>query len=146
MTIILRPSPTIDVVGAVTGVSITDGAVTLDALAVPYGQATVDVPLTADTDLDDYDPRDDRRIIIHGNDGVATSRDFDLGLRQRSVDYNAKLVTLTLATDEALLTDYATLVEDPAPRKYEGSVRGVVGYVLAVAAGISTHRPSRHPT
>ena len=44
----------------------TGGTVSLDALRVPYATATVILPLTPETLLDDLDPRDDHRIIING--------------------------------------------------------------------------------
>jgi hypothetical protein len=108
------------------------GALTLDALAIPYGRATFDLPLNADTALEDFDPRDDVRALVTASEATsATSRTFDLGIRSRSVDYVAKTVSLECATDEALLQDYATLTTDEGARAEEGSLRGVVDYVLA---------------
>jgi hypothetical protein len=59
-----------------------------------------------------------------------TPRVFNLGLRERVVDHDAKTVSLFLASDEALLMDYATLVEDTGARAYETSLRAVCNYVL----------------
>jgi hypothetical protein len=42
------------------------GSITLDALRVPYATATIVLPLTAATLLDNLDPRDDHRVIING--------------------------------------------------------------------------------
>lgn len=58
------------------------------------------------------------------------TRTFDLGLRSREVDHEAKTVTLRLASDEAVLQKYAELVDDPTPRTYESSLRDVCDYVL----------------
>lgn len=44
----------------------TGGSVALGALNVPYASATVTLPLTPDTALDDLDPREDTRVIING--------------------------------------------------------------------------------
>jgi hypothetical protein len=115
------------------------GALTLDSLAIPYGRATFDLPLNADTALEDFDPRDDVRALVTASEATsATSRTFDLGIRSRSVDYVAKTVSLECATDEALLQDYATLTTDNGARALEGSLRGVVDYVLArIGAALS---------
>ena len=65
----LHPFATVEIVGQET-VEVTGGDVTLDALAIPYVSATLTVPWTPDLDLDDFDPRDDVRIIISaGNTG-----------------------------------------------------------------------------
>ena len=70
MTVELRvPSVTVSVSGA-AAVRPTDGSVILAALRVPYARATVILPLTAATILDDLDPREDHRVIINaGNTG-----------------------------------------------------------------------------
>jgi hypothetical protein len=57
-------------------------------------------------------------------------RTFNLGLRSRSVDHVAKTVTLQVASDEAILMDYATLIEDTGALALQGSIRSVVNYVL----------------
>lgn len=58
-------------------------------------------------------------------------RTFDLGLRSREVDHVAKQIILELATDEALLMDYAPLAVDAGARAHETSLRAVCNYVLS---------------
>jgi len=60
----------------------------------------------------------------------ATPRTFDLGIRSRTVDHAAQTVDLTATSDEALLTDYATLVTDTGALTVQMSLRGIVNYVL----------------
>lgn len=64
-TQIARPHVTVSVDGE-TSTYPTGGAVQLDALRVPYAFATIILPLTPETMLDDLDPRDDHRVIING--------------------------------------------------------------------------------
>lgn len=108
---------------------ITGGDIVLDALTVPYGVATAVYDLQPG-DTDDADPRDDIRVVLTcSSDGGATVRPFDLGIRDRSIDHTAKTVELTLATDEALLMDYAPLADDTS-QKATTSLRALVNYVL----------------
>jgi hypothetical protein len=63
------------------------------------------------------------------------------------VDHKAKTVTLQLASDEALLMDYATLVEDTGARAHQGSVRAVCDYVLArIGAALAPGGPDADVT
>jgi hypothetical protein len=129
----VRPSVTAEVVGQAEDLSVAGGRLTLDSLNIPYATADVEVPLT-DLDLDDLDPRANVRVVVTTADEVAgTSRVFNLGLRDRTIDHDSRRVRVVLASDEALLTDYATLVLDAAPRTRETSLRGVVNYVLGKA-------------
>lgn len=57
-------------------------------------------------------------------------RFFDLGIRSCSPDRAAGTVTLDLASDEAILSDFAQLADDETPRTLETSLRDVVDYVL----------------
>ena len=85
------------------------------------------------TTLDALDPRDDLRIRIdvEFSDGATTvERSFNLGLRERNIDYEREVIVLTLASDEALLSDYAPLADDTAPLSLGTSLRDVVDYVL----------------
>jgi len=114
------------------------GTITLDSLAVPYGAAQIELPLTASSSLDDLDPRDDARIVIRAQDLEASPpvlRTFDLGIRSRTVDYITQTVSISCATDEALLDDYATLTEDSSAIPLQGSLRAVVNHVLAQVTG-----------
>jgi hypothetical protein len=154
-TALLRPSVTasVDQPGVLTGkadapVKVVGGDVTLDALAVPYAQGTLDVPYDDATILDGADPRDPVRVLINAGDEIAgTVRAFNLGLRRREVDHVSKVITCAVESDEAILTDYAPLTPDPTgPRLYEKSLRGLVGYVLARATGALTQYPVPSPT
>ena len=125
---LLRPTASL-VLDALT-MDVPDGTVTLDSGAVPYGRATVTVPLVDPDDLEDIDPRLEQRATITAGDDLAVSRVFDLGLTGRRVDHAARTVTLDCATDEALLMRYAVLAADTGARALEGSLRDVVDYVL----------------
>lgn len=128
-TSLVRPSATV-AVGEVD-VEVSSGRVALDSGRVPYGQATVEVPLIDLEDLEALDPRDDLRVALTASDDVAgLDRVFDLGLRARAVDHKRKLITLELASDEAILMDYAPLVADLGARAHEASLRAVCDYVL----------------
>lgn len=65
----------------------------------------------------------------------ATRRAFDLAVRARPIDHNDGTLTLTLASDEALLQDYALVATAPyAPGNT--SVRTIVSYVLSLIGGV----------
>lgn len=69
-------------------------------------------------------------------DGINTNhrRAFDLNLRARTVDLNAGTVALTLASDEALLQDYALVaVNNFSPASLQ--LRNVIKEVLALTGG-----------
>lgn len=59
------------------------------------------------------------------------SRTFDLTLRDREVKHANATVSLTLASDEALLSDYAPLTDDGTAYANQTSVRAIVNAVLA---------------
>lgn len=110
---------------------IISGDVELNSSSVPYAQATIDIPLTTDEIVDAIDPREDQRAILTCEDLAAgTSRVFDLALRGRRVSHDAKKITLTLASDEARLQEYAPLVADGGARAHEASLRDVCDYAL----------------
>jgi len=111
-------------------VPVTEGAVTLDAMNVPYGTAELTIPL-ADVELvEQIDPREGQRVTLTAGDEVAgTSRTFNLGLRSREVDHRMKVIRVSLATDEAILQEYAPLA-DIDLWDYRTSLRSVVNQVL----------------
>lgn len=118
------------------------GSARLDATSVPYATATVTVPIL-DVNLPDLiDPRisGGLRATLTGEDQEAgTSRTFDLGVRSRRVNHSDKTIELELASDEALLTDYAPLTTDTGARAHEASLRAVVNYVLGkIGASLET--------
>lgn len=112
---------------------VSGGSATLDESWSPYVQASVEVPLTDLAFLERIDPRDDQRVQLLAGDAIGqTDREFDLGLRGRTVDHKAGKVTLELASDEALLFDKRRLAAtvDSTPRTFESSLRGVCSWAL----------------
>lgn len=79
------------------------------------------------------DPRKALRIVINVNvtaEDYTHARRFDLALRERSALHADGSVTLTLASDETLLGDWAPLTDDTAPLARRASLRGIINYVL----------------
>lgn len=107
--------------------------VVVDSGAVPYGSATVQVPLIAPETIEVIDPREDVRATVAIGEEGDTPRVFDLAVRSRRVDHKAKRIEMQLATDEALLQDYAPLTRDVGAFDYQDSIRDVVDYVLGKA-------------
>lgn len=106
------------------------GSVTLDAMNVPYGTAKLDIPVEASV-AEQIDPRELQRVTITAGDAQAgASRVFDLGLRGRQINHESKTATLELATDEALVAEWAPLTDDETPWEHRASLRAVVNYVL----------------
>lgn len=68
-------------------------------------------------------------LVIDDVSLVAYSRTFDLTLRDRTIDRLDGVVRLELASDEALLEDYAPMTDDAAPQALT-TLRAVVNYVL----------------
>lgn len=90
---------------------------------------------TADL-LDALDPRQDARVrgVIEATTSAGTQhREFNLGIRRRSVSQSSGEVTLDLASDEAMLDDYRPLVDDLTPLLHQSSLRAIVNYVLGEA-------------
>lgn len=130
MTILTRPRAKLSV-GELTDVTPDSGSAGLDSGRVPYARATVAIPLVSAALVETIDPRENQRgLIVAGDDEVGRSRIFDLGLRSREVDHKARTITLEFASDEAMLQDFAPLLDDATPREHEASLRGLVGYVL----------------
>lgn len=101
------------------------GEIVLDSGRAPHVQASIEVGLTDAGLLDELDPRDGRRMVIE-----AGGRIFDLGIRAANPDRVSATVEVQLASDEAILADFAQLVDDPGPRMHEASLRNVCNYVL----------------
>jgi hypothetical protein len=117
--------------------SVRGGSVAMDAGSAPHVTADLEVAMPADPDtLDLLDPRLTPRVRI---DVTATfpaltqTRSFNLGVRDRDVSQQDGTVQLALASDEALLADYAPLTDDGAPFALASSLRAVVDYVLDAA-------------
>lgn len=126
---IVRPSAQVELDAGTFGV--ISGDIGMDSSDVPYASASIDIALTSDELVEAIDPRDDQRAIVTcGDESAGTSRVFDLGVRGRRVSTDRKTITLTLASDEARLQEYATLTTDTGARAHESSLRAVVNYVL----------------
>ncbi len=111
------------------------GQITLSDQRSPHVTASISVAMPSLETLTYLDPRDGARVIITAQftptTGPGVTRTFNLGVRDYEVDQAGALVRVSLASDEALLEDYAPLALDESPREYETSLRGVVNYVLA---------------
>ncbi|WP_295824193.1 hypothetical protein [uncultured Microbacterium sp.] len=109
------------------------GAITLDDTSAPHVSARIDLSIPDATLLGLLDPRDRKRIRIEATATFAfgtQTRTFNLGIRDRRVSHRAAVASLTLASDEALLEDWAPLSDNVAPYSYQASVRALVNYVL----------------
>lgn len=113
--------------------SFKGGSIVLDAGAAPHVQGDIRIAFPDEETLVALDPRENARIRVGVEatfpDGVQT-REFDLGLRTRPVAHRPGEVTLSLASDEALLLDFAPLEDDRTPETLEASLRDVIDYVL----------------
>lgn len=101
------------------------------------GGRSINVPVwtPAPEVLEALDPRQSPppRVTVTASKDGGTPRTFDLHVRDRSIDHKNGRVTLSLASDEALLQDYAPLADDAAPYAYQSSLRGVINYALNAA-------------
>lgn len=92
---------------------------------------------------DALDPRLDARIIVgvrSDTDGVIVAREFDLGLRERQTNLADGTITLTLASNEAMVDEYGPAVDDETPRDYEEHLIDICDYVITEAnAGSIDH-------
>jgi hypothetical protein len=123
---------TAELVGYVVPITLLGGRIGLDASRWPHVQATIEIPAPA-TLLDLIDPRHPNRIRIHAAATFPTfsqSRTFDLGIRRVQPARATGRATVTLASDEAILQDYAPLADDTGAWSYASSLRGIVNYVL----------------
>lgn len=80
------------------------------------------------------------RVVVTATEG-GTVRAFDLHVRDRSIDHKAGTVQVALASDEALLDDYAPLADDLTPLAHRDSLRALVNYVLGEAIPGATLQP-----
>jgi hypothetical protein len=75
------------------------------------------------------------------------TRTFNLGIRETVPDRAAGTVALQLASDEAILEDFAQLTDDNAPRASESSLRAVCNYVLGkIGAALAPGGPDANVT
>lgn len=118
-----------------TTLSVRGGRITLSESAAPHVTAEITIARPAEAILADLDTRSSppprikiTALVTVG--GVSRPRVFDLTLRDRVASHVPGTVALSLASDEALLLDYAPGVEDREPLARETSARAVVSYVL----------------
>lgn len=123
-----RPTSVVTVAGHPVNVN-TGSTITLDE-TTEYVTASLELPLPADTVVDDIDPRDGARAVITARIGTGPARTFDVGVRERTIDHKKKTLTLSCASDEALLGDYAPLVDTVGAFAHQASLRSVINYVL----------------
>lgn len=112
--------------------SVEGGSITLDATRTPHIAADLQIASPGEATLVALDPRETPRVRVEVEAQWPTAtqnRFFDLGLRDRSAEHNGSL-TLRLASDEALLEDYAPLADDDTTFGLASSLRDVVDYVL----------------
>jgi hypothetical protein len=129
-TVTLIGDPDVELGGA------RSGRVSFDAGRAPHVQATVTLGLRDGLDVSAFDPRLTPRIrvgVLATFPSEVQDRSFDLGLRESEINHADGTVTLTLASDEALLNDFAPLVDDDSLFALQGSLRDVVNYALNVA-------------
>ncbi|MCR2785440.1 MULTISPECIES: hypothetical protein [unclassified Microbacterium] len=141
--------------------TITSGSISLDAGRAPHVTGDLEVPIPGTWltrgipdplavgstltvpqwkpfpgALDALDPRNKPRVAVTTGDGTNT-RTFNLAVRDRAVNHGEGSVSLALASDEALLEDYAPLTDDSTPYAHQASLRAVCNYVLG-EAGLGT--------
>jgi hypothetical protein len=114
-----------------------NGAIRLDEGSAPHVQADLDLALPDEALSLLLDPRTSARVHIAAHAEFATStqdRAFDLCLRRRPIRRGpGAYASVSLASDEALLGDYAPLEDDDTPFGLASSLRDVVDYVLGEA-------------
>lgn len=137
--------------------SLRGGSITLDDTAAPHVQGGIEIAwpghweivpdnlpvaygglvwVRDDDVLAALDPRLTPRVRVEVDGqypAFSVHREFDLGVRTRVPDQVSRVVQLGLASDEALLDDYAPLADDDTPFDLAASLRDVVDYVLGEA-------------
>lgn len=100
----------------------------LDESRSPHVAGTVEIERSSSLPLETLDPRATVRVVLTVSE--TTERVFDLALRRRPIDTNAASMVLDLASDEALVEDFAPLADDETPFELASSIRDVVNYTL----------------
>jgi hypothetical protein len=117
--------------------SVKGGRVTLDAGRAPHVEASLEISIPSfGAAVLGLDPRLNARVRIEADATFPTitqHREFDLGVRDRTIRHADAVLSVSLASDEALLNDYAPLTDDEALFPLQGSLRDVVNYALDVA-------------
>lgn len=115
------------------------GALSLDVSRAPHVSGTITLAWPAPAIAAALDPRytPAPRVTVTAETttawGVNAHREFNLSVRDRSVQHREGQMVLTLASDESLLADYAPLADDETPYSLATSLRAVVNYALGKA-------------
>lgn len=123
-------------VGA-TQLAVKGGTISLDSQRAPHVQATLTLRLNPAT-LTALDPRTSPAPRVSVTCSAGIPRTFNLHVRDLDVNQRDATMTLVLASDEALLSDWAPMAADTTPYTYQDSVRLLVNYVLGKAIPAST--------
>lgn len=113
------------------------GSISLDETRVPRAVANIRIGYPTLAVLAALDPRQDRRVRVVGTStiagtGITRTRTFDLSLRRRAVthDTSGATLTLALASDEAILEDWAPGQDNYSAYYNQDSLRAITNYVL----------------
>jgi len=120
---------------------VTDASVTLDEGWAPYAQASIVIktpPPAVLARLSNLSARP--RVVLTITSTPGGSRSFDLGVMARQVMLGAGTTGVSLASDEAILQDFAHtgLTPDLGTRPLQKSVRQVIQYVMSRALGVTS--------
>lgn len=132
-----QPTTILTVDGVAEPLAVSGGSITMDENYSPRIQASLTIPLTGPEQGELIDPRTDQRCTITvGNalDQFTPPRVFNLGIRDRTVDYAQQTMTITAASDEMLLHDVRRLATttDRNSRDHEGNLYDLVNWGLGV--------------
>jgi hypothetical protein len=127
--------------GGTITLTVLDASVTLDEGWAPYAQASVVIKhpgAAALARLSNLAARPRVQLRITSTPGG--TRSFDLGLTARQVFVETGTVGLSLASDEAVMQDFAHtgLTPDLGMRPLQTSTRQIVQYVMSRALGVTT--------
>ena len=120
--------------GAVLDVK--DGSeVTFDTKRSPHVEGTLRIAWPSPEVMAALDPRQSpppRVVVTVPREGLA-DRVFSLTLRGRPIAHRASEVTVRVASDEALVSDWAPMVDDLTPLTLQSSLKAICQYVIGKA-------------
>ncbi|KNY06869.1 hypothetical protein [Microbacterium sp. GCS4] len=124
------------------------GSIGFDVARAPHVEGRLEIAIPDAELLELLDPRIAQRVLIEVaaqfSNAPDQSRTFDLSLRSRTVSQDNATVELMLASDEALLGDYAPLQDDLGALPHQRSLRAVINYVLGKVLGASLEASPPH--
>lgn len=109
--------------------AVRGGEFDFDVARAPHVQGTLQIGSLSQAQRALLDPRNRPRVVTTVTRGAVT-RVFDLHVRDRADARENADLSLTLASDEALLGDWAPLADDDAPFALASSLRSVCNYVI----------------